>query len=188
MNAISAVVVMGVAGSGKTSIAQALAQRIGGHYVEGDAFHPRANVEKMARGVALTDADRAGWLESLAIELQRIVASGARPVLACSALKRGYREQLRQAVPSLGFAFLDISKEQALTRIAARAGHFMPTSLVDSQFADLEPPIAETATLTLAATSPLDLLVARAAAWCSAPLTNPLFSHHKDSAISSALR
>ena len=91
--AISAVVVMGVAGCGKTSVARALAQRVGGHYIEGDAFHPEANVEKMSRGFALTDADRAGWLDSLATELLRVAALGERPVLACSALKRRYRER-----------------------------------------------------------------------------------------------
>jgi gluconokinase len=164
--AISAIVVMGVAGCGKTSVAKALAERIGGHYIEGDAFHPAANVDKMSRGVALTDADRAGWLDSLATELLRVAALGARPVLACSALKRRYRERLRTAVPSLGFVFLDIPRQQALARIASRAGHFMPTSLVNSQFADLEQPIDEHPTLTLAATAPLATIVEHAALWC----------------------
>ena len=173
--AISAVVVMGVAGCGKTSVAKALAQRIGGHYIEGDTFHPSANVEKMSRGVALTDADRAGWLDSLASELLRVAALGERPVLACSALKRRYRERLRTAVPSLGFVFLDIPRQQALSRIGSRAGHFMPTSLVDSQFADLEQPVDEDKTLTLAATATVDAIVERAAHWFSDPGESPAF-------------
>jgi len=166
--AIPAVVVMGVAGCGKTSVAEALAARIGGRYIEGDAFHPAANVEKMSRGIALTDADRTGWLDSLAEELRRVAALGERPVLACSALKRRYRDRLRAAVSSLGFVFLDIPRQQALARIGSRAGHFMPTSLVDSQFADLEPPLDENATLTLAATAPVEVIVERAACWCGA--------------------
>ncbi len=173
--AIPAVVVMGVAGCGKTSVAKALAERIGGHYIEGDAFHPAANVEKMSRGVALDDADRTGWLDSLATELLRVAALGQRPVLACSALKRRYRERLRQAVPALGFVFLDIPRQQALTRIASRAGHFMPTSLVDSQFADLEQPVDEQPTLTLAATAPVDEIVERAAHWCGNAAAQPAF-------------
>lgn len=177
--AISAIVVMGVAGCGKTSVAKALAERIGGHYIEGDAFHPAANVDKMSRGVALTDADRAGWLDSLAAELLRVAALGARPVLACSALKRRYRERLRAAVPSLGFVFLDIPRQQALARIATRAGHFMPTSLVNSQFADLEQPIDEHPTLTLAATAPLEAIVERAAHWCGDQATQPIFLSHE---------
>lgn len=171
--AISAVVVMGVAGCGKTSVARALAERIGGRYIEGDTFHPAANVEKMSRGIALTDADRTGWLDSLAAELLRVAGLGECPVLACSALKRRYRERLRATVPSLGFVFLDIPKQQALVRIASRAGHFMPASLVDSQFADLEQPVDENATLTLAATAPVDALVERAAHWCSESIVRP---------------
>ena len=174
-SAISAVVVMGVAGCGKTRVARALAQRVGGHYIEGDAFHPEANVEKMSRGFALTDADRAGWLDSLATELLRVAALGERPVLACSALKRRYRERLRAAHPTLGFLFLDIPRQQALTRIASRADHFMPTSLVDSQFAALEPPVDEDMTLTLAATAPVDAIVERAAHWCGNPAASPAF-------------
>jgi gluconokinase len=174
--AISAVVVMGVAGCGKTSVAKALAERIGGRYIEGDVFHPAANVDKMTQGIALTDADRAGWLDSLAAELLRVAALGARPVLACSALKRRYRERLRTAVPSLGFVFLDIPRQQALARIASRAGHFMPTSLVNSQFADLEQPIDEHLTLTLAATAPIEAIVERAAVWCGDRARQPIFS------------
>ncbi|GLU30628.1 gluconokinase [Trinickia caryophylli] len=164
--AISAVVVMGVAGSGKTSVGKALAERIGGQYVEGDAFHPAANVEKMTRGIPLTDDDRSGWLDSLAAELVRLSARGERPVLACSALKLRYRDRLRKAVPSLGFVFLDVTRDEALARMASRAGHFMPTSLVDSQFAALERPAGEPATLPLAAALPLDAIVDQAAEWC----------------------
>ncbi|RKP50957.1 gluconokinase [Trinickia fusca] len=162
---LSALVVMGVAGCGKTSIAHALAASIGGRFIEGDAFHPAANVEKMTRGIALTDGDRIGWLDSLAAELARAAAAGERPVLACSALKRRYRDRLRASGASLGFVYLEVNKQQALTRMAQRSGHFMPVSLVDSQFADLEPPAKEPLTLSLDASHPVDAIVARALAW-----------------------
>jgi gluconokinase len=158
---------MGVAGCGKSSVAQAIAAHIGGRLIEGDAFHPAANVEKMRCGIALTDADRAGWLDLLAAELERAAARGERAVLACSALKRRYRDRLRLGASPLGFVFLALPQQEALRRVAQRAGHFMPAALVASQFADLEPPVAEALTLAADATRPLNVIVAQAVAWCA---------------------
>lgn len=153
-----ALVVMGVAGCGKTSVAQALVARIGGRLIEGDAFHPATNIAKMRAGIPLDDADRHGWLAQLGAELAACVAVGERPVLACSALKRRYRDQLRRAVPELGFVFLELSHAAAADRVARRPDHFMPASLVDSQFADLERPSGETGVVTLDASQSVDAI------------------------------
>ena len=138
-------VVMGVAGCGKSSLGQALASALGCHYIEGDAHHSAANVAKMRAGIALTDADRSGWLELLGEQLsQKVAGAPEASVLACSALKNAYRELLRQASPGLRFVFLEISREQSLQRVAARGDqHLFPISLVDSQFATLESPVGE---------------------------------------------
>ena len=156
-------VVMGVAGCGKSSVAAAFARAEGLPLIEGDAFHSETSVGKMSRGIALTDADRAGWLERLGAELR------ARPqgvVLTCSALRRAYRERLRAASPGLRFAFLEIDREQALARVSARAGeHFFSASLVDSQFATLEPPLGEPGVLRLDATRPIAELQTQLGAW-----------------------
>ena len=126
-----AIVVMGVSGCGKTSVATAVCERIGAHMIEGDAFHPERNVQKMKAGMPLTDADRQGWLEQLASELARVVATGHIAVLACSALKRRYRDTLRAGVPELGFVFLEISPQAANERVSLRSEHFMPAALVE---------------------------------------------------------
>lgn len=162
---IPALVVMGVAGCGKTSVAQAIVARLGGRLIEGDAFHPPANVDKMRRGIALTDEDRAGWLDLLALELATSALCGERAVLACSALKRRYRDRLRAGVANLGFVFLDLPEHEALIRVAQRIGHFMPGSLVASQFTDLEPPSAEALALTVDAMLPVDAIADRAVDW-----------------------
>ena len=146
---ITALVIMGVAGCGKSSVSQALCQLNGATPIEGDAFHPAANIAKMSAGIPLTDEDRAGWLDSLCDELRRAVASGQRPVLTCSALKLRYRERLRSAVDGLGFVFLELTPEVAAARVADRPGHFMPKTLIDSQFAALESPTNESLVLTL---------------------------------------
>ncbi|HJV27427.1 MAG TPA: gluconokinase [Aromatoleum sp.] len=164
-----ALVVMGVAGCGKTSVAQAVVARVGGRLIEGDAFHPAANIAKMRAGIPLDDTDRHGWLDQLGAELAACVAAGERPVLACSALKRRYRDQLRRAVPGLGFIFLELSRVAAADRVARRTDHFMPASLVDSQFADLEPPNGEDGVVTVDATlSVADIATAALGNW-SAP-------------------
>lgn len=160
-----AIVVMGVSGCGKTSIASALSERIGARMIEGDAFHPPHNVEKMRAGIPLTDDDRQGWLQRLGSELAHAVAHRQYAVLTCSALKRRYRDTLRAAVPRVGFVFLELSPAAAAERVAHRQGHFMPASLVDSQFRDLEPPTGEPGVLTVDATAPLHAIVERAEAW-----------------------
>jgi gluconokinase len=162
----NSLVIMGVAGCGKSSLGAAMAQATGLALVEGDDFHSPASRAKMSQGIALGDADRDGWLSTLGGQLR------ARPeglVLTCSALKLSYRERLRQAAPGLRFVFLDISREQAQARVAARAAaHFFSTTLVDSQFATLENPTGEAGVLRVDALKPLDALQAEVTAWLAA--------------------
>jgi gluconokinase len=165
---ITAVVVMGVAGCGKSVIGAEIALNSGGRLIEGDAFHPQANIDKMSAGIPLDDEDRAGWLTRLGEEMAAALRAGERPVLTCSALKLKYRERLREAVPGLGFVFLELTKEMATERCAHRPGHFMPASLVDSQFATLEPPHGEDRTLVVDATQPIDAIGREAAGWWTA--------------------
>ncbi|MGJ7553168.1 gluconokinase [Variovorax sp. RB3P1] len=161
-------VVMGVSGCGKSSLGAALATALGLPLIEGDDHHPPANVEKMSQGVALTDADRAGWLATLGCALAG-APQGA--VLTCSALKRSYREQLRAAAPGLRFVFMAIERAESERRVAARAGageHMFPASLVANQFATLESPVGEPGVLEVDATAPLGQAVARVQAWLAA--------------------
>ena len=147
------VVVMGVAGCGKSSAGQALAHGLGLPLIEGDEYHPSGNLAKMRRGLPLTDADRAQWLATLA---QALTTHSAGAVLACSALKRAYRDRLRMGAPGLRFVFLDIDQQTAHRRVTARAGqHLFPPSLVESQFATLESPVGEPGVLRVDATLPL---------------------------------
>jgi gluconokinase len=164
-NTMRALVVMGVAGCGKSSVATALCERLGAHLIEGDAFHPERNVRKMASGTPLTDADRQDWLATLAHELVRAAATHRHTVLTCSALKRRYRELLRAAEPGLGFVFLALPPEEAARRVAQRSHHFMPATLVESQFRDLEPPTGEPRVLAVDATAPIASLVDRIVDW-----------------------
>ncbi len=143
------IVVMGVSGSGKSSLALELARRLSVRFVEGDALHPVANVEKMTSGIPLTDADRLPWLEQIGGALAVSRHEGGA-VAACSSLKRAYRDVLRECVGSdLRFVHLAGSRALLLSRMKERKGHFMPVSLLDSQFADLEPPSADENTLTV---------------------------------------
>lgn len=159
-------VVMGVSGCGKSSLGAALATALGLPLIEGDDHHPPANVQKMSRGIALTDADRAGWLATLGRALAD-APQGA--VLTCSALKRIYREQLRAAAPGLRFVFMAIERAESERRVAARAGeHMFPASLVANQFATLESPAGEAGVLQVDATAPLGQAVARVQAWLAA--------------------
>jgi gluconokinase len=136
---MSAWVVMGVSGCGKSEVGARLAQALGAEFIEGDRFHSEDNVRKMTAGIALTDADREGWLTLLAAELAHACADGREVVLACSALKRAYRDTLRGSGCDVRFVHLDGSRETIAARMGARAGHFMPLSLLDSQLRDLEP-------------------------------------------------
>lgn len=157
------VVVMGVSGCGKSSLAQALAESEGLPLCEGDDFHSAANRKKMAQGIALTDDDRWDWLDALGREIARH-EQGC--VLSCSALKAVYRERLRAAAPRLRFVFLDLSKEEALKRVTARAAtHFFSATLVDSQFATLESPEDEPLVLCLDATQTRTALRRQVSVW-----------------------
>ncbi|WP_138444992.1 gluconokinase [Sinomonas susongensis] len=137
------VVVMGVAGAGKTTVSAALADRLGWVLAEADEFHPQANVDKMASGVPLTDEDRWPWLCSIRDWMTAQAAVGRSTVLTCSALKRSYRRLLDTADGRVIFAHLDGSPELLAERIGGRTGHFMPTGLLPSQLATLEPLTAE---------------------------------------------
>ena len=157
------VVIMGVAGCGKSSLGAMLAQRTGTDLVEGDDYHSPTSREKMSQGIPLTDADREGWLETLG-ELLRQSPNGA--VLTCSALKKAYRDRLRAAAPGLGFIYLEIRPDEALRRVTARAGdHFFPVKLVDSQFATLESPVGEAGVLALDGMLSLAELTEQALVW-----------------------
>jgi len=158
-------VVMGVAGSGKSTLAAAVAERMGRIWLEGDLFHSETNRRKMAQGEPLTDQDRASWLATLCEQLRQ--QPGA--VVACSALKQAYRDQLRRASPGLRFAFLGIDKAEASRRLAARSAHFFAASLIDSQFETLESPVAETGVLHLDALKPLGELTAQVCDWLQFP-------------------
>lgn len=157
------VVVMGVAGCGKSSLAEALARSQRLPLVEGDAHHSPASREKMQRGIALSDEDRAGWLDALARELQ---AHPDGVVMTCSALKRAYRQRLRAACPGLRFLHLAIDPATARQRIEGRgSSHFFSPALVESQFATLEPPDGEPGVLTLDGTRPQPALMEQASRW-----------------------
>lgn len=163
------VVVMGVAGCGKSAVGARLAQRLGLPLVEGDDFHPAANIAKMRQGLPLDDADRAGWLAALGAQLA-LHPGGA--VLTCSALKRAYRDALRAAVPDLRFVHLALSPHAALERVASRTDHFYPPSLVASQFEALEDPAGERGAVPVDATLHLDEVVARAVRGLGLPAFN----------------
>jgi carbohydrate kinase (thermoresistant glucokinase family) len=137
---MTVVVMMGVSGSGKTTIASAVAQRLGWTLLEGDSFHPPSNVAKMAAGHPLTDEDRWPWLHAIADAIDAKRAAGESAVVACSALKRAYRDILVGKRPDVVLVYLKGSKALIGKRMAARKGHFMPSALLDSQFATLEEP------------------------------------------------
>jgi gluconokinase len=160
------IVIMGVAGCGKSSLGAAVAAAEGVPLIEGDDFHSQASRDKMARGTPLTDADRAEWLQALAAQL---ATQPGGMVLTCSALKRAYRDLLRARAAGLRFVFLEIGREAAQQRVASRASHFFSASLVESQFATLESPVGEEGVLRLDALEPLPVLQRRVAAWLHAP-------------------
>jgi len=159
--AAPAIVVMGVCGAGKTTVGRGLAAARGATLMEADDFHPPANVAKMSRGEALDDTDRAPWLAALAAEITRRRSQGEAVVATCSALKRRYRDVLRGDVEgAVVFAWLKISPEEAAARMAARRDHFMPASLVPSQFAALEEPADEPGVVILDAAAAPAAIVA----------------------------
>jgi gluconokinase len=138
------IVVMGVAGSGKTTIASRLAERLGVPFVEGDSLHPVANVRKMSAGIPLNDDDRWPWLKAIGERMEAERASGHGVVVSCSALKRSYRDGIRLEVHGpVHFVLLNGPRDLIAARMKQRKGHFMPAALLDSQFATLEPPAAD---------------------------------------------
>ncbi|SMP30768.1 gluconokinase [Shimia sagamensis] len=159
-----ALIVMGVSGVGKTTVAQALSTRIGGRYIEADEFHPPENVAAMAAGTPLTDAMRQPWLERLAVAMRQ--ARTSQPdtpvVVACSALKCSYRDILRAKNPEAIIIYLEADPDMIRARITARTDHFMPPSLLDSQLSTLEPPAPDEACVTVDASLPPESTVAMA--------------------------
>lgn len=139
------IIVMGVSGSGKSTIGAALAERLNGEFLEGDTYHPAANIDKMRHGIALSDDDRAEWLDTLSGAISE--KAGRKPgtpiVISCSALKKTYRARLRQADPELRLVYLAGSQELLARRMACRRNHFMPPQLLASQLATIDPPGAE---------------------------------------------
>jgi len=150
------VIIMGTTGSGKTTIGTSLAKRMGWEFVDADDFHPLGNVEKMKHGIPLTDADREPWLKALHDKIVEWIAEGRNVVLACSALKQSYRDELRVG-PDVKFVYLKGSYELFLQRVQARKGHFAKQDLIASQFATLEEP---TDAITVDAAPPPEKIVA----------------------------
>ena len=145
-----AIIVMGVSGCGKSSVGELLADKLGLTFMEGDSLHPEANVEKMGRGVPLTDEDRWPWLEKIGGIIAETTARGEGIVVSCSALKQVYRERLRQSAGGdLAFVYLSGSRELLTERMGARTGHFMPLSLLETQIATLEVPTGEPGVVTV---------------------------------------
>jgi gluconokinase len=159
---MNSLVVMGVSGCGKSHVGAALAQRLGLPLIEGDEFHGESNRARMRAGIALTDADRAGWLDRLGAELAQRPAGA---VLTCSALKAAYRQRLRSASPGLRFAWLDLDPASARARVDGRPSHFFPPSLVAAQFEAFEPPLHEPGVVRLDALQPSDALVEYVVRW-----------------------
>jgi gluconokinase len=134
------VIVSGVAGSGKTTIGEQLAERLGWPFADADGFHPEANVAKMRVGIPLTDEDRVPWLRAICAWMDGLIAAGEPGVVTCSALKRSYRDELLFGRPAATMVFLQVSKNVLIQRLTWRPGHFFPEDLLDSQLAALEPP------------------------------------------------
>ena len=153
-------VVMGVSGCGKSAVGSLLAEALKVPYVEGDDVHPPENVAKMAAGIPLDDADRAGWLAALRARIATARAQGGGLVVSCSALKRAYRDLLREGDPALRFAHLH-GRREVLARRMRRPGHFMPPSLLDSQLRTLQPLQPDEAGIVLDIGQPLAVLVAQ---------------------------
>jgi gluconokinase len=159
-----AVVVMGVSGSGKSSVGERLAARFGLPFLEGDALHPAANVEKMSKSIPLTDEDRMPWLDTIGGEIAEALARGSGIVVSCSALKRKYRDRLRApAGGRLSFVYLEGSQALLTERLGMRRGHFMPAALLGSQLKALEVPTGEPGVITVNIGGSIDDIVDAAA-------------------------
>jgi len=156
-----ALVIMGVSGSGKSTVGALLAKRLGWDMMEGDRLHPPANVEKMRQGIPLDDADRAPWLDRIGEELKEWAAAGRSGVLTCSALKRAYRARILAARPDVRFVYLKGSMDLIGRRVGARHHEYMPASLLESQFETLEEPAPGEPVITVDAGDPPKLEVQR---------------------------
>ena len=154
-----ALVVMGVSGSGKSTIGEKLAQRLGWSYEDGDKFHPLSNVAKMSAGQPLTDQDRWPWLQAIANEIDRVCEARGHAVIACSALKRAYRDILVHGRPEVRIIYLQGTQDLIADRLALRKGHFMPPGLLASQFKTLEPPDASENPVTVSIDAPVETIV-----------------------------
>jgi len=167
--ALAAWVVMGVSGCGKSAVGARLAEALGATFIEGDRFHPPQNLAKMSAGVPLVDADRWDWLRALRAEIRQVRDAGGVPVLACSALKRAYRDLLRGDDEGVCFVHLHGERDLIAQRMVARGGHFMPPALLDSQLRDLEPLQEDECGITLDVRDPPALLVEQALSLSSRP-------------------
>jgi gluconokinase len=154
-----ALVVMGVSGSGKSTIADKLAERLSWKYEDGDKFHPLSNVAKMSAGQPLTDEDRWPWLQAIADEIDRVCKARERAVIACSALKRVYRDILVHGRNDVRIIFLEGTQELIAARLNLRKGHFMPPGLLASQFKTLEPPGTDENPVTVSIDASVDAIV-----------------------------
>src|SRR5438445_10708627 len=154
-----ALIVMGVSGSGKTTVAEALSQRLGWRCEDGDRFHPASNVAKMSAGQPLTDEDRWPWLKAIADEIDRLCGKEQRAVFACSALKRAYRDVLVHGRDDVRLVFLDGTQALIAGRLAARKGHFMPAGLLASQFKTLERPGVDERPIIVSIDAPVERIV-----------------------------
>lgn len=159
------IVVMGVSGSGKSTVAEGVSAALGLPFAEADRFHPPENVAKMSAGIPLEDADRWPWLSDLAAWMSAQAAEGQSTVMACSALRRAYRDVLRSGAPGLQFVHLDGPADLIAARMSARPDHFMPTALLASQVATLEPLEADEDGVVLSLRHDPDSLVRQAVAW-----------------------
>ncbi|MBY5551542.1 gluconokinase [Rhizobium leguminosarum] len=149
-NKAHAIIVMGVSGCGKSSVGEKLAEALHLAFIEGDALHPAANVEKMSKGIPLTDEDRMPWLDRIGEEIKASLEKSEGIIVSCSALKRLYRDRLRAAAGgNLFFVYLEGSRALLMKRMGERKGHFMPVSLLDSQLATLEVPTGEPGVVTV---------------------------------------
>jgi gluconokinase len=157
---ISAIIVMGVSGSGKSTIAEALARTIGFDCEDGDSYHPPSNVTKMHAGIPLTDDDRWPWLKAIADDIDRKAEAGHRLVISCSALKRAYRDILVHGRSDVRLVYLKGTRELIAERLAVRKDHFMPPSLLDSQFATIEEPMPDEHVVTVDINAPVDRIIA----------------------------
>lgn len=154
-----ALIVMGVSGSGKTTIASRLAVRLGWTFEDGDRFHPASNVAKMAAGHPLTDEDRWPWLQAIADEIDAVCRRSGHVVIACSALKRAYRDLLVHGRSDVRIIFLNGTQALIADRLARRTGHFMPPGLLDSQFKTLELPKVDEKPVTVSIDAPVEAIV-----------------------------